>query len=260
MTFLKIENVHKQFCGFHALQGINLNVERGETIAVIGPSGCGKTTLLRCISLLETIDRGLISLDGKPVSSAGNNSATEIKVDANKYRMRVGMVFQHLNIWPHRTVLANLMLAPIVLRKLSGNEAKRRAYELLERMDIAEKAEQYPHSLSGGQLQRTALARALMMNPDILMLDEITSALDPELVGEVLDVIAALTMNGMTMIIVTHEMYFAAEVADRVVFMDEGAIVETGEPKELFSKPRTERLQAFLQIISRHRSKGVLNG
>ncbi len=255
MTFLKIKNIHKRFGGILALQGVDLEIERGETIAIIGPSGCGKTTLLRCLSLL---DQGSIHLDGQEVIStgAGKTSGNKIRLDINQYRKQVGMVFQQLNIWPHCTVLANLTLAPRLLNNTTKNKIRCQAFDLLEKMDIVDKAEFYPHALSGGQLQRVALARAMMMNPKILLLDEITSALDPELIGEVLDVVAKLAAGGMTMIVITHEMYFASEVADRVIFMDDGMVVETGQPDDIFRNPQTERLQNFLQAISRHRLMG----
>ena len=257
MALLSIQNIHKHFGAIQALQGIDLEVERGETIAVIGPSGCGKTTLLRCLSLLDHIDQGSIYLDGQNVIStrADKASGNKIRLDINQYRKRVGMVFQQLNIWPHYTVLANLTLAPLLLNNTAKDKVIHQAFDLLEKMDIADKAKSYPHALSGGQLQRVALARALMMNPEILLLDEITSALDPELVGDILDVIAKLSEGGMTMVIITHEMYFASEVADRVIFMDDGMIVEAGKPTSTLNNPQTERLQAFLQIINRHRIK-----
>lgn len=260
MALLSIKNIHKRFGEILALQGVDLEVQRGETIAVIGPSGCGKTTLLRCLSLLDHIDQGSIYLDGQEIISAGAGKASgnKIRLDINQYRKRVGMVFQQLNIWPHCTVLANLTLAPRLLNNTAKYKVRRQAFDLLKKMDIADKAEFYPHALSGGQLQRVALARAMMMNPEILLLDEITSALDPELVGEVLDVIAKLAEGGMTMVIITHEMYFASEVADRVIFIDDGLVVETGQPEDIFKNPQTERLQTFLQVISRHRSMGEM--
>jgi len=256
MVLLSIKNVFKMYGQLEALRGIDLDVERGETVVVIGRSGAGKTTLLRCVSLLENIDHGSISLNGDTIISASDSNRPEIKVDTDLYHTNVGMVFQHLNIWPHRTVLANLMLAPIVLKKMSRSDARRQAFDILERMDIIDKADQYPHALSGGQLQRVALARSLMMSPEILLLDEITSALDPELVNEILGVIADLTKGGMTMLIITHEMYFASEVADRVVFLDQGEIVEVGIPEMLFMRPNTERLKSYLNNINKRKVRG----
>lgn len=262
MAFLSVNDLHKRFGSIIALQGVDLEVERGETIAVIGPSGCGKTTFLRCLSLLDRIDQGSIYFDGQKVISAeaGKKNSNKSRLDFNQYRKRVGMVFQQLNIWPHYSVLDNLTLAPCLLNNTTKDKVKSQAFELLDKMDIAGKAEFYPYTLSGGQLQRVALARAMMMNPEILLLDEITSSLDPELIGEVLDVIAKLAKDGMTMIIITHEMSFASEVADRIIFMDNGLVVETGRPKDIFNNPRTERLQNFLQVISRHRSMEMSDG
>ncbi len=253
MPLLRLENIHKTFNGTHALRGIDLEVERGETVAIIGPSGCGKTTLLRCAALLDEIDEGKIHLAGRPVSMALTGKRPETYTDQNQYHARVGMVFQNLNVWPHLSVMANLTLAPELVLDLSKRDAAERARHLLDRMDIADKAIRHPHELSGGELQRVALARALMMEPEVLLLDEITSALDPELVGEVLDVIADLTRGGMTMLIVTHEMRFAEEVSDRVLFIDEGALVEQGPACKLLKSPTTERLQLFLRRISLHR-------
>jgi ABC-type polar amino acid transport system ATPase subunit len=257
MSFLRLENVHKSFDSISALDGISLEVDHGETVAIIGPSGCGKTTLLRCIALLETLDRGSIVLDGQPIITAVGSGRPRRHVDVNQYRSRVGMVFQQLNIWPNRTVLENLTLAPMIVREDERKQTTDRALSLLREMGISDKADDYPRTLSGGQQQRVALGRALMMEPDVLLLDEITSALDPELVGEILDIIAGLSRRGMTMLIVTHEMLFASEVADRVVFIDKGQLMEQGAPGELFSKPRTERLDAFLARIRRHRTMEV---
>lgn len=253
MAYLKLENVHKNFPGHQALRGINLTVEKGETLAIIGPSGCGKTTLLRCLALLETIDDGAIHLDGSPVVTMSVGKP-QIHVDQNAYRAKNGFVFQNLNIWPHLSVLENLTLAPKIVRNSSPAQAIEKAGALLAQMGIYDKKESYPAALSGGQLQRVALARSLMMDPDILLLDEITSALDPELVGDILDIIAKLSESGMTMLIVTHEMSFAAEVADRVVFIDEGTVVEEGEPKELFENPQTTRLNSFIARMLKYRT------
>jgi len=255
MPFIRLENVHKSFGTFEALRGINLEVERGENIAVIGPSGCGKSTLLRCMALFEEIDHGAIYLDDLPVITAGDGKSARIDVDVNRYRTRVGMVFQHLNIWPHLSILDNVTLAPRIVRKIDKRETVDRGRELLQKMGIADQADKLPQDLSGGQLQRVALARALMMEPEVLLLDEITSALDPELVGEILDIIAELTQGGMTAFIITHEMLFASEVADRVLFLDNGNVVEQGPPDSLFNHPVTDRLKIFLRRLTMHRTK-----
>lgn len=256
MPYLQLENVHKGFPGHQALRGINLTVEKGETLAIIGPSGCGKTTLLRCLTLLETIDDGAIHLDGSPVVTM-TDGKPQIHVDQNTYRARNGLVFQNLNIWPHMTVLENLTLAPKIVQNSSPAQTTEKADSLLAQMGVYDKRGSYPSALSGGQLQRVALARSLMMNPDILLLDEITSALDPELVGDILDIIAKLSESGMTMLIVTHEMPFAAEVADRVVFIDEGVVVEEGKPKKLFEEPQTTRLSSFIARITKYRKSSL---
>ncbi len=253
MPLLKLQDVHKAYGNSQALRGINLDVERGETVVVIGPSGCGKTTLLRCVCLLDQIDEGSIYLDGRPIVSAEYGRQAQLQTNVNAHRLRVGMVFQHLHVWPHLSVLNNLLLAPRVVRGLNGGEIAKRADMLLQKMGIADKGAQLASTLSGGQQQRVALARALMMEPEILLLDEITSALDPELVGDVLEIIAGLAAEGRTMIVVTHEMLFAAEIATRVVFMDEGVIAESGPQKQLLERPQTERLRRFLARVTRHR-------
>jgi len=255
MPILQVKNVCKTFGTVHALQGIDLEVEEGETIAVIGPSGCGKTTLLRCLGLFDKIDQGEIRFEGKVVITSERGCEPALQVDANLYHSRVGMVFQHLNIWPHLTVQANLVLAPTTVLGMNKRETLDKAIGLLEKMGVREKLHDYPQTLSGGQLQRVALARALMMDPALLLLDEITSALDPELVGDILDIIAVLVRNGTTMIIVTHEMQFAEEVAARVVFLDSGSLVESGNPRVIFRDPKTPRLSDFLGRMSRHRSR-----
>lgn len=254
MAFVRLQNIHKSFGDFEAIRGIDLEVERGENVAIIGPSGCGKTTLLRCMALFEEIDQGTIYLDDKPVIAAGNGKSVKIDVDLNRYRAQVGMVFQHLNIWPHLSILDNVILAPRIVREIAKREAIDRGKELLERMGIADQAKKLPQALSGGQLQRVALSRALMMEPEVLLLDEITSALDPELVGEVLDVIAELTQGGMTSFIITHEMLFASEIADRVIFLDEGSIIEQGRPSVILTSPSTKRLKEFLRRLTHHRA------
>lgn len=253
MAILSLQNIHKSFNGFHALRGVNLDVEKGETVAIIGPSGCGKSTLLRCIGLLDLIDEGSIHMNGQPVITADSQKKSATHINLDQYRASVGIVFQHLNIWPHLTVIKNITLAPRLVHNHNGKDVMKKAMALLDRMDIADKAKLYPNSLSGGELQRVALARALVMDPEVLLLDEITSALDPELVGGILDIIAELTKGGMTMLIVTHEMMFASEVADKVIFMDEGKIVEDGMSSAILTEPKTDRLKRFLTRISRHR-------
>jgi ABC-type polar amino acid transport system ATPase subunit len=258
MSILHLQNVCKSFDRFEALKDITFQVEKGETIVIIGPSGCGKSTLLRCIALFEEIDKGAIYMNEQAVINAINSKKPQVNVNLNQYRTRVGIVFQHLHVWPHLTVLDNLILAIKVVYKVSKKEATEKAQVLLEKMGIGDKINKYPHSLSGGELQRVAIARALMVNPEILLLDEITSALDPELVGEVLDIIAELAKSGMTLLIVTHEMLFASEVADRVLFIDEGKLIEEGEPLKIFRQPKTLRLKTFLRRVSLHRFGGVM--
>ena len=240
---ITMEKVRKRFGAFEALRGIDLDVAEGEVVCIIGPSGSGKSTLIRCINLLETYDEGRIAVE-------------EIEVRAGKslqaVRREVGMVFQSFNLFPHLTVLKNVMLAPMRVRRLSAADAETRARELLKRVGISEQAEKYPAQLSGGQQQRVAIARALAMEPKVLLFDEPTSALDPEMVGEVLDVMRSLARTGVTMIVVTHEMGFARQVGDRVLFMDGGLIVESGTPQQLFDHPQEERTRAFLKAILHH--------
>ena len=238
---IEVSGVSKFFGSFQALNDVSFSVADGEKVVIIGPSGSGKSTILRSINRLETIDRGRITVNGMDVSDP--------KVDICKVREEVGMVFQSFNLFPHRTVLENLTLAQTVVRKRSSSEAKQVAMELLRKVGIAEKASAYPAKLSGGQQQRVAIARSLAMNPKAILFDEPTSALDPEMIGEVLDVMKNLAREGMTMVVVTHEMGFAREVADRVIFMDHGRIVEEGTPEHFFTNPTHERAKLFLSQI-----------
>jgi polar amino acid transport system ATP-binding protein len=236
---LRLDRVVKSFGDNLVLDGIDLEVSTGEVLVVIGPSGSGKSTLLRCINLLEPLDSGRIVFEGAEITGKGT--------DVSRVRQRIGMVFQQFNLFPHLTVLDNLTLAARRIRKLSRSEAEARAHVLLAQVGLEEKAHQHPHQLSGGQQQRVAIARALMMEPHVMLFDEVTSALDPELVGEVLVVIRDLAREGMTMLVVTHEMQFAREVGDRLVFMDEGRIVEQGVPADVLDRPREERTRRFLR-------------
>jgi polar amino acid transport system ATP-binding protein len=238
---LGLRTVRKAFGTNVVLDGIDLDVAAGEVIALIGASGSGKSTLLRCINLLEPVDDGAIIFDGTDIAVPG--------LDPNPVRRRIGMVFQSYNLFPHRSVLANLTLAPRKVLKLPAAEAEARAMALLERFGLADKVRAYPDQLSGGQQQRVALARSLAMGPEVMLLDEITSALDPELVGEVLDVVRDLRRGGMTMLLATHEMAFAREISDRVCFLDAGRILESGPPAQVFGAPREPRTQAFLQRV-----------
>lgn len=243
-AFIRIRNLHKSYGRFTALNGIDLDVAEGEVVCVIGPSGSGKSTLIRCINLLEEFSPGSeILVDGIPV---GRGRALE------RVRAEVGMVFQSFNLFPHMTVLKNVMLAPMRVRGLSAAEAEARARALLARVGIEAQADKHPGQLSGGQQQRVAIARALAMEPKVLLFDEPTSALDPEMVGEVLDVMKALAETGVTMIVVTHEMGFARQVADRVIFMDGGQIVESGPPGQLFDAPQEPRTRNFLGAVLNH--------
>ena len=225
----------------HAVKDFNVEIKRGEVVVVIGPSGSGKSTFLRTLNKLEYPKSGKIYFDGEDV--------TDEKLDVNKYRAKVGMVFQHFNLFPHMTVLENMTLAPVQLKKKTQEEANAKAMQLLERVGLADRASAYPSQLSGGQKQRIAIVRALMMEPELMLFDEPTSALDPEMVGEVLEVMKELAKAGMTMICVTHEMGFAREVANRVIFLDEGRIAEDGTPAEIFGNPKTDRLKDFLSKI-----------
>lgn len=236
-----IENINKSYGNLKALDNVSLDIQDGEKVVIIGPSGSGKSTLLRSINQLETIDSGKIIIDGVDLY----DEATDI----NKVREEVGMVFQSFNVFPHKTVMGNLNLAQTSVRKRSVKEASKISKKLLEKVGIFEKADEYPGKLSGGQQQRVAIARALAMTPKMMLFDEPTSALDPEMIGEVLDVMTKLAKEGMTMIVVTHEMGFAREVADRIIFMDHGAIVEQGTPEEFFDQTENERAKVFLSQI-----------
>ncbi|NVM95428.1 amino acid ABC transporter ATP-binding protein [Arthrobacter wenxiniae] len=238
---ISVRNLKKSFGANEVLKGINVDVAEGEVVCVIGPSGSGKSTFLRCLNKLEDITAGTVSVDGFDL--------TDPKVDLNAVRQHIGMVFQHFNLFPHMSAIQNIMLAPVELKKMDKAAARAKGMELLERVGLAEKADARPASLSGGQKQRVAIARALAMNPGIMLFDEATSALDPEMVGEVLQVIRDLAADGMTMVVVTHEMGFAREVADRVIFMDAGVICEEGAPEAIFSHAEQPRLQDFLAKV-----------
>ncbi|NBH32840.1 amino acid ABC transporter ATP-binding protein [Clostridiaceae bacterium] len=238
---ISVKNLKKNFGSLEVLRHISVDVAEGEVVCLIGPSGSGKSTFLRCLNRLETITAGEVVVDGHPISDSN--------VNINKVRENIGMVFQHFNLFPHLTVQDNITLAPVELKKMDKESAAKKAIELLERVGLADKAKTYPGQLSGGQKQRVAIARALAMNPDIMLFDEPTSALDPEMVGEVLEVMKQLAADGMTMVVVTHEMGFAREVADRVIFMDEGLIVEEGTPEEIFGNPKEERTIGFLNKV-----------
>ncbi|HEX3801868.1 MAG TPA: amino acid ABC transporter ATP-binding protein [Solirubrobacteraceae bacterium] len=245
------EGVHKRFGRLEVLKGINLQVQRGEVMCLLGPSGSGKSTFLRCINHLEKINSGRLSVDGELVGyrEKGGKLHELHEREVGRKRAEIGMVFQHFNLFPHMTALENVMLAPIRVAGVSRNEARQRALDLLTRVGLADKVGTYPVALSGGQQQRVAIARALAMQPKLMLFDEPTSALDPELVGDVLDVMRGLAKDGMTMIVVTHEIGFAREVADSVVFMDEGVVVETGTPAEVLGAPRHERTKVFLSKV-----------
>jgi ABC-type polar amino acid transport system ATPase subunit len=236
---VQLESVRKSFGDNLVLDGIDLSVATGEVLVIIGPSGSGKSTLLRCVNLLEPIQEGRIFLEGEEITGKGT--------DVSGVRERIGIVFQQFNLFPHLTAIDNLTLAARRIKKMRRRDAEARAHELLAVVGLEEKAKQHPHQLSGGQQQRVAIARALMMNPHVMLFDEVTSALDPELVGEVLVVMRDLARTGMTMLVVTHEMHFARDVGDRVVFMDEGKIVEEGVPADVLDRPRKERTQRFLR-------------
>jgi polar amino acid transport system ATP-binding protein len=243
---LQLEDVHKHFGELHVLRGIDLEVAQGEVVCVIGPSGSGKSTLLRCINLLEPPDGGRVILEGRQISGG----AGQVGIDF--VRQRVGMVFQQFNLFPHKTAIENVSLAQRTVLKRGEGEARTKAAALLNRVGLADKLEEYPERLSGGQQQRVAIARALAMDPHVMLFDEVTSALDPELIKEVLDVMRELAGEGMTMIVVTHEMGFARDVGDQVAFMDGGAIVEQGDPKDVLENPKEERTKRFLGLVLEH--------
>lgn len=238
---IDIMNLHKRFADLEVLKGINCSVSAKEVVCIIGPSGSGKSTLLRCVNQLEQSEKGQIFIDGVEVTSP--------TVDINHIRQKVGMVFQHFNLFPHKTTLENITLAPVKIKGMPAAEADEIARDLLDRVGLKDKDNVYPHKLSGGQKQRVAIARALAMQPKIMLFDEPTSALDPEMVGEVLEVIKNLALSGMTMMVVTHEMGFAREVAHRVLFMDDGVVVEEGTPQEIFDHPQNPRTQSFLSKV-----------
>lgn len=241
MVKVKVEDLKKSFGELEVLKGIDLEVKEGEVVCLIGPSGSGKSTFLRCLNRLEEITGGIVIVDDNDLTAKGSN--------INKIRENIGMVFQQFNLFPHLNVLENIMLAPVDRKKMTKEQAKEKALSLLSTVGLSEKAAEYPANLSGGQQQRVAIARALAMEPDIMLFDEPTSALDPEMVGEVLEVMKKLAADGMTMVVVTHEMGFAREVADRVIFMDGGYIVEEGTPEAVFGNPKNKRTQDFLNKV-----------
>lgn len=240
-NIIQVQNLRKDFGKLEVLKDISIDIEVGEVVVLLGPSGSGKSTFLRCLNQLESATAGTILVDG--------NNVTDKHTDINKVREEIGMVFQHFNLFPHKTVLENIMLAPVELKRMTKEEAKEKGMQLLKRVGLDAKSDAYPSQLSGGQKQRVAIARALAMNPAIMLFDEPTSALDPEMVGEVLNVMQELVADGMTMVVVTHEIGFAREVADRVVFMDAGYIVEQGRPEEIFNNPKEARTIDFLNKV-----------
>jgi len=251
MSMVKLENVYKSFGNLEVLKNINLEVKKGEVVCIIGPSGSGKSTMLRCLNHLERITRGRVYVEGNLIDERSDGK-TQLKLSQKKVSelcTELGMVFQRFNLFPHMTVIENVMEGPVTVRKVPKEEASVEAIKLLEKVGLADKRNEYPSRLSGGQQQRVAIARALAMKPKIMLFDEPTSALDPELVGEVLEVMKDLANEGMTMLVVTHEMGFAREVADRVIFMDNGEIKEEGKPEEIFTNPKNERTRAFLQKV-----------
>ncbi len=238
---INVKNLQKSFGGVEVLKGINTEIDKGDVICVIGPSGSGKSTFLRCLNMLERPTGGQIIFEG--------DDLTDKKIDLDLHRQKMGMVFQQFNLFPHMTVMKNLTVAPMMLKKVPEEQAKAKALELLGKVGLADRADAYPNQLSGGQKQRVAIVRALCMEPDVMLFDEPTSALDPEMVGEVLDVMKKLAADGMTMVVVTHEMGFAREVSNRVLFLDDGVILEEGTPDEIFNHPKNERLRSFLAKV-----------
>ena len=238
---IRVENLSKSFQGLSVLKDINVTINKGDVVCVIGPSGSGKSTFLRCLNMLEKPASGKVIFDGVDLAAP--------KADLNRNRQKMGMVFQQFNLFPNMTVLENLTCAPMMLKKVPKEEAEAKAMELLSRVDLADRANTYPNKLSGGQKQRVAIVRALCMDPEVMLFDEPTSALDPEMVGEVLDVMKSLARKGMTMVVVTHEMAFAREVSNRVLFLDDGVIAEDGTPEEIFGNPQCERLKTFLAKV-----------
>ena len=238
---IKVENLRKNFQGMEVLKGIDVTISKGDVVCIIGPSGSGKSTFLRCLNMLEKPTGGKIIFDGEDLAAP--------KANLNMHRQKMGMVFQQFNLFPHMTVLENLTCAPMMLKKVSKEDAEAKALDLLGRVGLADRADAYPNKLSGGQKQRVAICRALCMDPDVMLFDEPTSALDPEMVGEVLDVMKTLAKKGLTMVVVTHEMGFAREVSNRILFLDDGNIAEEGTPEEIFGNPKCERLQSFLAKV-----------
>ena len=238
---ISVKNLQKNFGGIEVLKGINTEIDKGDVICVIGPSGSGKSTFLRCLNMLEKPSGGQIIFEGADL--------TDKKIDLDLHRQKMGMVFQQFNLFPHMTVMKNLTVAPMMLKKVPEDKAKAKALELLGKVGLADRADAYPNQLSGGQKQRVAIVRALCMEPDVMLFDEPTSALDPEMVGEVLDVMKKLAADGMTMVVVTHEMGFAREVANRILFLEDGVILEEGTPDEIFNHPKNERLRSFLAKV-----------
>ena len=238
---IKVENLHKSFGDLEVLKGVSEHIKKGEVVSVIGASGSGKSTFLRCLNMLEEPEAGSIIFEGVDI--------TQEKVNIDKHRQKMGMIFQHFNVFPHMTVIENITMAPMLIKKKSKEEAEEQAMKLLEMVGLADKRDEYPRRLSGGQKQRLAIVRALAMEPDVMLFDEPTSALDPEMVGEVLQVIKNLVKDGMTAVIVTHEMGFAKEVSDRVLFMDGGVIAESGTPEQIFNNPQNPRTKEFLSKV-----------
>ena len=247
-TLIEVKDLCKQFKDNKVLKGVNLNINKGDVIAVIGPSGCGKSTFLRCLNLLEKPTSGQIIFEGDYIYNE-NDKKGKSEVEVNLHRQKIGMVFQQFNLFPHMTVLQNITLAPVHLKKMSEEEATEKALELLDKVGLKDRANDYPSQLSGGMKQRVAIVRALAMDPDVMLFDEPTSALDPEMVGEVLNVMTELAKDGMTMVVVTHEMGFAREVASEVVFMYDGVIAEKNSPNEFFKNPKNTRLKEFLSKV-----------